>query len=392
MKLFYFLFTINLIVLFSCKNEYGPGYELQDCLTSSERTRLVLVDTLRLDVDSVTSTQHYYDQFKLIDGTPYYLIFNQSFRVLNFYNLLEKKRSHTINFQEEGPDGINEPHRFYYHNEDSIFFIYYDNFKRLLLLNQLGIRINSWNIEMPEPYESYWISGELFYEFKFDARNKNVGFWVSFGKVDTKPFQKTIKQCRFNLENDSYRFFGDLPNEFHSRNYYPNNYVNGYSAKNHFICYYLPSHEVQVYDELSGQLKKRIKIKSKHLPAEIPSLISATTDPDIQQEYNYNLENGFYVKMFSNEEGTYHYRIVKHPTSLRYADGRIRNFFDKPFSIMLLDSGLNLIDEVVFPGGQYDFYQSFAYSNKLFLSLNNPLNDMSSDNEMIFAVYEVQHY
>ena len=262
----------------------------------------------------------------------------------------------------------------------------------MLLLNRLGIKINSWNLNMPEPHESYWINGEMFYEFKFDQQNKNIGFWISFGEVDKSSFQKTIKQCRFNLENNEYRFFGEVPKEFHTKNYYPNNYVNGYSSNKHFISYYFPSHEVQVYDNLSGLLERRIRIKSKYLPEEIPSLISAISDPDIQEEYNYNLENGFYVKMFSNDESTYHYRIVKHPTTLRYADGSMRNFFDKPFSIMLLDSRLNLIDEVVFPGGQYDFFQSFAYSNKLYLSLNNPLNDKCSDDEILFAVYEVQHY
>jgi hypothetical protein len=115
-----------------------------------------------------------------------------------------------------------------------------------------------------------------------------------------------------------------------------------------------------------------------------------TNDADIQEEHNYNLQTPFYVKMFSNESGNLHYRIAKLAVPLRYPDGRFRLFHDKPFVIMVLDEELALIDEVEFPGGKFDFFQSFSWGNKLYISLNNPLNPYASDDAMQFAVFEVR--
>lgn len=378
--------------LSACKYKANRHYYLQACGKSVENSTLVLTDTLRLKVDSVTSSQHYYDQLQIINGKPHYLIMNLNFGIIYVYDLEAKKTIHKIHFQKEGPEGIGAPHRFYYHNNDSIFFIYYEYFKKILLYNGAGNRINSWQIELPSPYESNWLNGDLFYEFKFNAKEKTVGFWISYGMVHWKSYPETVVQCRYNIVENTFRFFGELPYELLSQNYYPHNYINGYTAVEKFICYYLPSHEVQVYNNKEILPERRIKIKSRFLPEVIPPLIAGSENPSLQEEHNYNLENGFYVKMFSNEEGTYHYRIVKHPVKTRYADGRARNFYDKPFSVMLLDKDLNQIEEIAFAGGQYDFFHSIAYANKLYLSLNNPLNAIFSDEEIIFAVYEVRRY
>ena len=54
---------------------------------------------------------------------------------------------------------------------------------------------------------------------------------------------------------------------------------------------------------------------------------------------------------------------------------------------MILDKTYNLIKEVVFEGQMFDYRQSFAYKNKLYLNINNPLNDNVDEDHLQFAVY-----
>lgn len=112
--------------------------------------------------------------------------------------------------------------------------------------------------------------------------------------------------------------------------------------------------------------------------------------PDIQQEQNYLTVEPFYVRMMTNQDGSLHYRIVKHRAELRYVDGKMRKFHDKNFSVMVLDNQFRVIDEVMFKGGIFDFYQAFAVGNKFYMSLNNPLNKNSREDAMQFVVFKLK--
>ncbi len=96
--------------------------------------------------------------------------------------------------------------------------------------------------------------------------------------------------------------------------------------------------------------------------------------------------------MFTNESASYHYRIVKHQSELLYPDEQIRDRNDFPFSIMILDSDFRVIDEVEFPGKIFDYRQSFAYQNRLYINLNNPLNKTVNEDRLMFAVYELKEH
>jgi hypothetical protein len=366
------------------------GYEKIDFVEKSNlQISVNLVDTVRFKVDSISSVSHYYDQVLRIEERIFYLNYNENNHGLYFYDLESRRLSHVYFFEKDGPNGIGNPERFYYHNNDSIFFIEYGNVKKLVMANSLGRVINYWKIEFPDDMNGYWINGELFYEFKFFPSTSEIGFWISKGNVDSKKFQSTIKHGRFNLKNKECVFFGDLPNEFKSANYYPNNYFNGYSVDSRFFSYFLPSHEVHVYNEF-GHLERKVTIKSAYCPDVIPTFLNSGTDNDIQEEYNYNYTNPFYVKMFSNEGGTFHFRIVKHPMDKLAKDGKMNNFYNRDFSIMILDEELRIIEEMKFEGGVYDFFQSFSFGNQLFLSLNNPLNSLYSDEYIQFAVFDIK--
>lgn len=358
---------------------------------SSENVKLALVDTLFIPVDSLTQPSYYYDQLKIIDSIPYYLIFNSATKALQAYDLSNGGKNFKIEFEKEGVNGIDEPFWFHYQSQDSIFFIYSNNHTRISMYNTSGKRVSSWVMGFEGEYENSWINNELFYRPDFDPKKQTIGFWISRGNVDKLRYQETLKQCRFNVKTQKYTYFGEIPEHYKTVNLYPNNYLNGYATNNSFVTYFNTAHEIQIYPKDSLKNPRKILAKSNFLPDSFEPLIeSDSDDPDIQEESNYNATHGFYAKMLSNEDFTYHFRIVKHPADLRYTDGKRRNFHDRKFSIMVLDRDFNLIEELEFPGGKYDFFQSFAYGKKLYISLNNAMNDFASDDQMQFAVYEIK--
>ncbi len=376
----------------SCTNKVPEEVEQPITLGLSPiQGTLTIVDTLKIKVDSLTDPNHYHDQLKFINNEPYYFIYNKTFSRLQVYNLYDSTKNQLIDFVAEGPDGIGEPDRFYFHNIDSIFFIYGDSYKQVALYNSGGTMVNKWDIIFPEPFEDYWISNELFYTFEYDPLTESVGFWMSRGLVTTLDYQRSVLQCRFNLHTRKYRVFGEYPHEFYQTIYYPNNDVNGYSTKKYFVSYYMPSHEVHLYSRQTLSLTKRLKIKSQYVPEYFnPFITSDDEERGMQEEMDYNVEHAFYVKMITNENNSLNYRIAKLATPLKYPDGKRRLFFDMPFSIMVLDEEFKLIQEQMFPGGKYDFFQSFAYGDKVFLSLNNRVSNYASDDYMQFSVFQLK--
>lgn len=376
-------------IFFFCTDK-KEAWQIQEIEKSSQTAGLVLVDTLSLTVDSVTQSQHYYDQLIEYNGSVHYLIYNSHTSRLYGYNLSEEKLSFTIQFPIDGPNSIDNPGRFYFHNDDSIFFIYSEQLNTVKIYNKKGALVRRINSALPTDKEDYWGTNELFYEFAYYPQTKSVGFWIYSGILESKKAQRTMRHCRYSIYTDTTLVFGELPYAFLETNYFPNNYLNGYSTPSWFVAYFLPAHEVQVYSH-AGKLLRRLKIKSKYVPEIISGFIQKEGDtPDLEDEQKYNMQNPFYVKMFSNENGSYHYRIVKHAADLKYPDGKPRNFYDRPFSVMILDKEFNLIDEVPLDGKTYDFFQSFAWTDKLYISLNNPLNPAFSDDKMQLAVFQIQ--
>lgn len=66
-------------------------------------------------------------QFIILDNIPFLIGLNSVENRIDFFNLKEEKLSKSYTFEGEGPDGVGQPQRFYYHNQDSIF-LYDGNF------------------------------------------------------------------------------------------------------------------------------------------------------------------------------------------------------------------------------------------------------------------------
>jgi hypothetical protein len=387
-----YYFFLMLITSISCNQNTHQHAErvIEPIVKTSKQYKLSFTDTISIKLDSLTSPHYYYGQTAHNKDEIYYIVYNETKSKLQFYSIITQSFVNEISFSKNGPDGIYRPDKFYYHNKDSIFFLYEDNHKAIRLFNDEGKLISSWKLNLPDEYKDFWISTEYFYDVKFDAKRDELGFWISQGHSDKIAFQKTMKQCRFNIKTNTYRFFGELPGEFYQHNLYPHNTINSIYLGDELLVYYNLIPEIHLYDLDELQLKSRYKITSEFDNLSLYTLIKKEgEDIDMLDEYKYNLTKGLVARIVSSHNGAFHYIIIKHEVDDRYSDGTKRNFYDKPFSIIVLNNEYELITEVPFEGGVLDFYQIFAIENSLFLSLNNVTGNKMSEDYFKFLKIEV---
>jgi len=328
-------------------------------------------------------------QFKIIDDILYFFLANTGINALEAYSFNSAKVEKIISFPQEGPNTNLIRENFYVHNWDSLFFIDSDA-NRVLLFDSTATLLKSWPIIFREEHNNFTISTQEYY-FRpyYDVRNTSIGFWIyppasPFGS-DYARFAKAVD---YNVRDNTYVSYGQYPANYFDE---PGTNVvfiptNGYQTDRQSVLYYGASSQIYLYDKSSKNLLRVIDAKSKHLPGGVPPL--QTNEPENEATYDERIEyyrtTGDYEYMFSNEDYSYHYRIVKHPGEFKDATGRIKTNDEFVFSIMIFDRDFRLINEIDFPAGIYDFRQSFAYGKQLYICLNNPMNEGVGEDHLLF--------
>ena len=354
--------------------------------------KLVLQDTLVIPTDSITEPQQYYSQITA-DGK--YIVFNYNNNCLQIYSIRHRTLLNKICFAKDGPHAIGINGSFYYHNHDSIFFLEDYAQHNIKLFDRHGKLRKYWHLNFPEPYEEYWIGlNEIFARYDYSAKNHTIVFPLYPDEESrSRTFYQKSRLCSFNLQTEEYNFFGGFPEVFYKSEdlYEQLEFINYYSTPTQLIAWYHPTKTIYVYDRQNFNQLKFLRIPSRSFKKETRPLLQYGMErADPQEQRNYLLTAGYTAMMITSPSGRFHYRLIKLPAPLQYADGSIRQFHDKPFAIQALDSAFNVIDEISFPGGQFDFYQTFAWQDKLYVSMNNPLSEHFNEEAMQLAVFELK--
>ncbi|GEM_PF-2147313 len=383
---------VLILILSSCNPRTEQIPYSDSAVDSAIKKKLILVDTLRIEVDSVTQVNHYFTQVKYLSSDTLYLIFNTNIMALQAYSLTTQQLVWQQQYPTSGPGEVDINSRFFYHNKDSVFFFTEYPYNSLKLFNNKGELRHSWVIRLPEPYSDFWVSLTMFGEFSYQANSVVFAVYPEISPSATTRFYQQGRLCSYNLRTNEYRFFARFPELFYATDalYYVFEYIEFYVRSGHLVTHFHPTGELSTYSLPDLKLKRKVYAPSWFIKKNTkPFMYRGEDEPDAQQENNYLMTEPYYAMMTANPEGTLHYRIVKLRTLLRYEDGTLRNFYDKPFSIMVLDSVFNIVDEVKFSGGLYDYYQVFAVADRLYISYNNPMNEANSESFMQFAVFKL---
>ena len=395
-SLFYIIvFCIFSVVSIGCSrdNFEPPIYEIEALQKADITLNLSISDTFTIKLDHETSPNNFIDQLAIVDFEPLYFLYNSDMDRIQVYDIKSGNKVKSIQLQNEGPDMAILSESFYFHNWDSIFVLH-SKPNIIYLIDSSGTRIDYWDVNPTGQFLDYSISTSDLYKPYFDKSTNRVGFWIYPPlEATVKEYYRGVSVAEFNLDGQSFeKVFGHYPRQYliDDNVYFPIEMVHGYASDSYNVLYFLGSSELHLYDRTSKKLLRAIDAKSNYISGDIePLMKDGEQDPELEEQSNYLITSPYYPKMFANDDYTYHYRIAKHRSELNYDDGGVRDFDDKPFSIMVLDKDFRLINEIEFDSDSYNFFQCFAFQNKLYLSTNNSLNESMSEDYLEFVVFEL---
>ena len=102
------------------------------------------VETVSIELDSVTSNYASFYQHRVLGGIPYLIVRNYPEQSILFFNLKSKLLEKRIAFEKQGPNRIVQPKGIYVHNIDSIFVS--DYVRGVILINGNGEVITKYEI------------------------------------------------------------------------------------------------------------------------------------------------------------------------------------------------------------------------------------------------------
>ncbi len=378
------------------KIEYGDGsYTLHEAGESPLTGKLKVVDTLKIDIDSMTGNRDPYLQVVETKGEPYLFLFNPNNFCLQGYHFFNPAKNYKWCMPAEGPNGIRSPERFYVHNADSIFFISGEHTQKIFLADSAGVVARTYDLIPAFASRGKWLTNEFFFQFRYLPESQSVSFWLypeDAMSYDGYDYYKGASACIYNLNTAEYRLFGGFPRQYFMEDnlYEIFNNLHGYATPGYWVLHYNGSSEVQVYDRTTLAVWRRYRLPSRYIDKVPPLMKLGEPRKTPQEEVDYQAGTGYYFRMQANQSGSRHYRVVFHQAPLKYPSGKKRHYDDIPFSIMVLDGQFRLVDEVAFVGGLFDVYQTFAFGDKFYLSLNNPLNEHYNEDILQFAVLALE--
>jgi hypothetical protein len=393
-----YIFFLSLIVFYSCNTEskFELDKDVKSLKNSTENLTLKLVDTLNFNLDKSTPAKTFHFNFKIIGKTPYYIMYNEMIHSLQFYNFNSENVYKVIKLEDQGPNALKVNQNFYFHKWDSIFFIN-STPSKISLFDSSGRKKKSWSPKLNGDDKNSLITTlEYYYHPYYDSISRNITFCIiprNYTPSNHK-FYQLGKAVEYNLSTNKYNNIGQYSYDYsNGKNLYTILIgLNGYSTDKYHITHNSGSADVSIYDRKTSVITK-LRVKSKFLSDEVKPSFKSTksleNDLPIDEKTKCFISTGFYEDMFSNETFNYHYRIVKHDADYILPDGRSRSRNEFPFSIIILDKDFNFINEIKFPESQFNYRQSFAYKNRLYINLNNSLNKNIDEDHLKFAVYEL---
>jgi hypothetical protein len=225
----------------------------------------------------------------------------------------------------------------------------------ILLLNNKGEIYNKWDIgsQTHSIYNGYFFI-DSDYSHPMAIINDRLYFKGSYHlKPGSKIAQKVPILISLDLHNGTIKQLGDIPFEYKQGQFYGNHqydYSRVFNERSEMIISFPSSHNLFVYDT-SGHLIKIKNCKSKFVE-NIEPINKEDKDQlaAIIDAYGYNAQ---YSDLVYDEYNNMYYRIVLHELEKNDINNKKNDVRKRNWSIMVLDSNLNIKSEIKMPLNQF---------------------------------------
>ncbi|WP_410266177.1 DUF4221 family protein [Cyclobacterium sp.] len=374
---------IMLFACFSCGN-----------ISESDQSSNNVAGELRINENSIQipldeETSHYsmgLDYFK--SERPLLFNFNPLKKCIQVYDIQEKLLSKEMTFEKEGSEGIGSLTGYYVHDLDSIFI--FTNTPGTMYLTDLEQSyLSPITLEIPDGYV-----GPAFQSAPFNA-NPIIRGDKMLAKVLVPAHIPDMEESQLSQQFLSAEFSLDNGKGNFSAHKYPKGYLEEglkapyYSmaaSPDRVVYSFFADHRLQVAEGVSSGTKT-VAAKSQYLPEIFPSL-SRTA---VQLEYmTYLFTSPRYEGLIYDKYREIYYRFC-YPSIEISGQEEINQLraYPKDFSIMILDSELNILGETRLTERHLVPNNVFVAEEGLYISANHPDNPNLKEDWLEFKLLEL---
>jgi len=385
--LLYFL----IVTIVACNEKNDKKSSNNSKKASVKSAGLNLVDTLVFQLDNKTGYNETF-QIETVGKNEFLGTLNRDNNEYILYSLKNFKPYKYIKFDNVGPSGVGEARSVRVHNFDSIFVVRYLT-NILYLLDSSSTVKNKWTLQ-------YANTGELIFNISSGFRtrleflnNKVYLIKIPDAKVFTKEYWNNVWGIVFNIKQNKI---------YNSTGIFPDVYKQGisYGGFNTDVCRIVTQDGLSVYGFSldkhlyvynDSALIKKVSIPSKYVSDDVPTPQKKLTGYNYMDDWLYEIQRGSYRWMAYDKYNKVIYRLVLHATDPYDVNGNRNKFWDKPFSIQIIDSTFNLIGEENFPAKQYDYRNILPTKNGLLISLCHNDNPILEENKLKLALFRFSY-
>jgi len=370
------------------------------CEVPPRAGRLVAIGEVNIPIeDDVAPTSIYLQYFK-VDGGEYLVNIPKRQHRIDFYDL--GSRSKTFDIDLKGIDELDGMiNNIYFKNVDSIFCtaVYRNN---LYMIDSSGTILQQWkNAKILDKGLTYKFYPNKFANILFLNDIILIPVLPSLSGESVSPTMRGYLEKKgisfaiaaFTLEQDSLNLVKKLayvPDIF-SKAYFGScgirhHYTKGLDSRS-VVFSYGPESKVYAYD-LEGNVIAK-KAGSGHTKAPVEFDQSKYHDQNYRSQYT--LESSCYRYILRDPYRKLYYRFVGHEVIQKEDERKVNHFLDKPFSIIVLDSSLNVLTEEVFASGQYHFSNAFVCKAGLLISNNHDLSPKYRKDAFSFTIFNYEN-
>ena len=383
MKLYYICFLF-IFILFSCRKE-------NNTTQSSKEYNYNLLSSGKIKSFPLNSDTKY---------NPFYLyvfedenkrnilsFLNYNSNQILFYDFDTNKHILKVDFEREGPNGINAISGYYIQDFNNIYLSSYsytglikvDTAKHIIQKIPYGTTDSGYKIIPSYTASSHPYVPPIIINDKIYITQPAV--------AHIHPIKETPLSVIIDSTNCSYK---QLPldytvltdNQIESKD---TRFSRIFDGKNFIYSFYID--EDILISSINHDSIKKIKVKSKYInniPLDAPS-------KDFKKGAKENLEVARYGDLIYDKYRDVYYRFVYPSVQLDdNVEWRGRAVYGrKKFSIIILDKNFNIIGETLFPEGIYNSYVFFVHKDGLYISKDYQMNYDQSEDFLTFELFNL---
>jgi hypothetical protein len=356
---------------------------------SNNKYSLEITDTVIIHLDNKTKYNGIFN-YDRIDDIDYLGTLNRDENSYSLYNINTGNIEEKIQFSSVGPNGIGQARFVKIYNWDSIFVLRYHT-NIIYLLDSSPIVDTKWTISETSS-EKFIHNISANFGFKLHYEDDVLSFLnIPNAKVYSKEFWISRSGISFNIKDkkvlNNTGIYPDVYKKGVCFGGYNNNPYRIITNGRLEVFSFSLDNRLFVYNDTS--LIKTVSIRSKHVKNDAPKPSKTLTGYNYEDAWMYEIQRGSYRYLWYDKSHNLIYRLVVHAMQPYDTDGNKNNFWDKSFSIQIIDSTFNLIGEVDFPEKTYSIYNIFPMNDGLLISLCHDNNPILEEDKLKLALFKL---